>query len=48
MAAADNGDTATMFAAYDWYTSTAPVDASDLGEGDDLPDDYAAISEFFL
>jgi hypothetical protein len=48
VAVAGNGDTATVFAAYDWFTSSAPVDAADLGEGDDLPGDYQAISEFFL
>jgi anti-sigma-K factor RskA len=47
-AVATNGEAATVFAAYDWFTSAAPVDASDLGEGDYLPDDYVAISEFFL
>jgi len=43
-----NGDTATVFAAYDWFTSTAAVDSTDLGEDDVLPEDYQAISEFFL
>jgi hypothetical protein len=46
--AAANGDTATVFAAYDWFTSAAPVNTSDLGDSAYLPDDYAAISEFFL
>jgi len=48
VAVVGNGDTATVFAAYDWFTSTAAVDAADLGEDDVLPEDYQAISEFFL
>lgn len=47
-AVAGSGETATVFAAYDWFTSAAPVDTRDLGDGDDLPDDYLAISEIFL
>jgi len=39
---------AAVLAAYDWYTSSAAIDAADLGEGDALPEDYQAISEFFL
>jgi ferric-dicitrate binding protein FerR (iron transport regulator) len=39
---------AAVFAAYDWFTSSTTPDAADLGEGDALPEDYQAISEFFL
>jgi len=48
VAVAGDGDTATVFAAYDWFTSSAAVDAADLGEDAVLPEDYQAISEFFL
>ncbi|MGD2062675.1 MAG: hypothetical protein PVF51_03725 [Nitrospirota bacterium] len=48
VAVVDNGETATVFAAYDWFTSATSVEAGDLSEGDYLPDDYLAISEIFL